>query len=287
MKQTFGSTRFACIGLLLAAVSASGSAVARGAVSASVLEEQAKAGIKTLMVPSPYRISEPALAGKIRYRLAFVDGAALSLPETGEQHVDRQSDGFIVTICRAHCGHEATPGAAELQRYLQPNHWVQSSDKVIKDFARISPLIEPVDKRMPKLVDAVGARMTGAIEFRHYWTAREAYDSQSGDCTEMAVLLAAAARARGIPTRVVAGLAYASRFLGGQHVFGPHMWVQAWNGERWVSYDAGLGDFDAGRIALVIGDGTPASLAVANAMIHKLRIDGAEGLVSMAAGAGR
>ncbi len=29
------------------------------------------------------------------------------------------------------------------------------------------------------------------------------------------------------------------------------------DGTRWVSYDAGLGRFDAGHIALVVGDGTP------------------------------
>jgi transglutaminase-like putative cysteine protease len=219
------------------------------------------------------------LAGKIRYELAFVDGAGSTLPETGEQHVEQRGDHLVVTICRDRCGQEAGPTQAELNRFLQPNQWVQSSDKVIADFAQIARLGDSVDRRMWLLAKAVAERLTGPIEYQHYWTAREAYDYQSGDCSEYAVLLAAAARARNIPTRVVAGLAYSSRFLGGQHVFGPHMWVQSWNGERWVSYDAGLADFDAGHIALVLGDGTPAGLVAVNDKIHKLRIVNAVGLV--------
>jgi hypothetical protein len=63
------------------------------------------------------------------------------------------------------------------------------------------------------------------------------------------------------------------------HLFGPHMWVQSWNGERWISYDAGLGDFDAGHIALVLGDGTPKGFKSVADMIRKLRIISAVGLV--------
>ena len=59
---------------------------------------------------------------------------------------------------------------------------------------------------------------------------------------------------------MVAGLAYGSRFVGRAHAFGPHMWVQVWNAERWVSYDAGLGKFDAGHLALAVGDGNPESV---------------------------
>jgi transglutaminase-like putative cysteine protease len=265
-------------GLFCAAfVSVVSSAYAAEGSAAS--EEQARANIKSLQVSSPYRISDQTLTGKIRYELAFSDGAGLSLPETGEQHVEKRGDHLIVTICRDRCGQEAAPGEAELNRFLQPNRWVQSKDEVIADFARVGRPSDSVGERMSLLVKAVADRMTGRIEFQHYWTAREAYDYQSGDCSESAVLLAAAARARNIPTRVVAGLAYASRFLGGQHLFGPHMWVQSWNGERWVSYDAGLGDFDAGHIALVLGDGTPGGLVAVSDLIHKLRIVNAVGLV--------
>lgn len=257
------------------ALSVAGSSSAQDGSAAS--EQEARARLKSLQVASPYRISDRALSGKIRYELALADG--LSLPETGEQHVETRDGHLVVTICRDGCGQEAAPGEAERTRFLRPNRWVQSEDEVISYFAQVGRPSDSVDDRMSLLVKAVTDRMTGPVEFQHYWSAREAFDYQSGDCSESAVLLAAAARARNIPTRVVAGLAYSSRFLGGQHLFGPHMWVQSWNGERWVSYDAGLGDFDAGHIALVLGDGTPAGFKYVADMIRKLRIISAVGLI--------
>ena len=50
------------------------------------------------------------------------------------------------------------------------------------------------------------------------------------------------------------------------HVFAPHAWVQAWDGTRWTSYDAALGRFDAGHIALMIGDGDPVILHLSKVM---------------------
>jgi len=270
--------------MLLAAVSlvATGTVCAAGDSTPS--EEQVTALVRSRLVGSPYRISEHALAGSIRYEIAVPVAAVLSLPETGEQHVEQLGDRLLVTICKDACGHEAAPAPAELQRYLQPNPWVQSTDRIIARFAHVGSWRSTVDQRMRLLVAAVSARMSGPIEFRHYWTAREAYDKQGGDCTEFAVLLAAAARAQGIPTRVVAGLAYSSQFMGGQHVFVPHMWVQSWDGKRWVSYDAALGDFDAGHITLVLGDGTPSSVSASIDTIRNMRIVGAVGLVPRVAG---
>jgi hypothetical protein len=78
---------------------------------------------------------------------------------------------------------------------------------------------------------------------------------------------------------VVYGIAYSSRFTGKAHVFSPHSWVQAWDGQRWRSYDAGLGHFDAGHIALAIGDGSAAELAPAMHAIPGMRIVDAYGVL--------
>jgi hypothetical protein len=179
-------------------------------------EDQAHDIIKTLMLASPYRISDHALAGKIRYEFSAAGDPEVSFPETGEQHVERRGDRYVVTICKDRCGEEVAPTRAELQRALQPNRWVQSDDRVLREFARVSPNHGDVDSRMRKLVMAVEGRMSGPIEYRHYRSSREAYDRQSGDCTESALLL---------------------------------------------------------------GDGSPESMAATNGMIRKLRIEGAVGLV--------
>jgi len=232
--------------------------------------------LRSLLVSSPYRISDAARAGRIRYKVRLAD-REWSWPETAEQHVLPHGDITELTIC-GDCGREAPPDAAQLKRYLEPNAWVQSGDRRVVAFARSARGVS-VDARMQALVLEVQKHMTGAIDFSSYQSATQALASRGGDCTEFAVLLAAAARARGIPTRVVAGLSYANRFLDRPHAFVPHMWVQAWDGIRWTSYDAALGHFDAAHIAIAVGDGAPDSLRGTTETIARLRIVDAAGVV--------
>ncbi|HEY0179619.1 MAG TPA: transglutaminase domain-containing protein [Dokdonella sp.] len=240
--------------------------------------------IRALAIRSPYRISASARAGTIRYRLR-VDAREWSWPETAEQHVERDGDDAVLTIC-ADCGREPAPSAAALAGYLAPNDAVRSDDAAVRAFARGVRAGGDVDGRMRALTAAVRRHMTGAIEFRGYGDARQALESRSGDCTETAVLLAAAARARGIAARVAFGVAYSAHSPFGDHVFVPHMWVQAWNGARWISYDAALERFDAGHVALALGDGSTASARAIVPAIARLRIVGMTGIVPERANAG-
>ncbi len=233
--------------------------------------------IETIAVASPYKLSSTARDHTIRYRIALDGGETWDWPETAEQHVVADSEVATITVC-ADCGREPAPTPEALHAALQPNAWVDSDDARIRDFAHAAGGGR-LDFRMERLVLAVQRRITGAIEFDAYKTGREALMSRSGDCTEFAILLASAARAAGIPARVVGGMAYPSHFIHRSHAFAPHMWVQVWNGTRWVSYDAALGRFDAGHIALVIGDGTPESMrGMLRAMSH-MQIGDAAGIV--------
>ena len=65
---------------------------------------------------------------------------------------------------------------------------------------------------------------------------------------------------------------------GQPHVFSPHAWVQVWDGQRWVSYDAALGTFGAGHIALIVGDGDPNALRGLNRAMRDLRVVDAAGI---------
>ena len=221
--------------------------------------QQALAVIHGAQLASPYRLSEKARAGRIRYTLRVNNESDWNWPQTAEQKVSRKDGNVLITVC-ADCGVESPPDPASLSRYLAPNRWVDSDSSEVIAFARanaygIRVRGARIARQMRMLVKAIPKHMEGGIDFRAYASASEALESHSGDCTEYAVLLAATARARGIPTRLVYGLAYASRFTGESNVFSPHMWVQVWDGKRWTSYDAGLGKFDSGHIALFIGDG--------------------------------
>jgi transglutaminase-like putative cysteine protease len=209
-----------------------------------------------LIVASPNRIPQNALGGPIRYVISRSDGVAPRLPVTNEQDVVADGQVSVVTICTV-CGRTIPPTDAERRKYLASNAWVQTSAKEVQDFSRRNSGKGTPQQVMTELVDAVRSHMTGEVDFLGYASATQALASRSGDCGEFSVLLAAAARARGIPTRLVVGLVYAGRFSGKKDVFSPHVWVQAWTGDRWTSYDAGLERFDATHIALGVGDGDP------------------------------
>ena len=75
-------------------------------------------------------------------------------------------------------------------------------------------------------------------------------ESHRGDCTEHAVLLAALARASGIPARVAVGLVYTQSAKNTGFAF--HMWDELYVAGRWIPYDAtlGLGGIGGGHIKL-------------------------------------
>jgi hypothetical protein len=80
--------------------------------------------------------------------------------------------------------------------------------------------------------------------------ALETLRTRAGDCNEHSALFAALARAAGVPTRIVAGVAYRD----GR--FSYHAWNEVWaGGGRWVSVDATWGQIpaDVGHLRFVTG----------------------------------
>jgi len=229
-----------------------------------------------LVVRSPVRIPDWYKQRTLRYVLTRTDGAPVRVAATDEQAVVfGKQNAAILTICKR-CGAAEHPSAEELARYLAPNAWVQSDNAEIRALARntVSPSL-PVGVRMQKLAHLVKQRMHGGNDFLGYSSALEALHSGSGDCTEFSVLLAAFARSQGIPTRIAMGMAYSDRFSGKKDVFSPHVWVQAWDGKQWTSYDAGLDGFDSTHIALAVGSGEPDALLDTTAQLSLLRMQAA------------
>jgi transglutaminase-like putative cysteine protease len=227
-----------------------------------------------LAVASPYHVPASVRRRTLRYVFESSDGAAPELPVTSEQSVVTRGTRSIVTIC-ADCGSETAPDEAALARYRAANAWVQSDHPSLRSLARSARANGTIDARMHKLVRFVQAYMIGDRQSLGYASALQAAETRGGDCTEFAVLLAALARVHQIPTRVVGGLLYSSRFTGRQDVFSPHAWVQVWNGKRWVSFDAGVGDFDSTHVVLAIGDGSVGDYADVLRRIRALRITAA------------
>lgn len=227
------------------------------------------------VIRSPYRIHDGALRGTIRYQLQ--DTGPLAPPNTDEQRVTRNDSGLEITVCRD-CGSEAPATVDALSQGLESNYWLDASHPDIVQVINeqlpdrsLSPTLA-----MTRLTRFVTQHMDDVADYRGYATAVEALHNRSGDCTEHALLLATLGRAAGIPTRVALGLAYNNeRFLGRRFVFVPHAWVQAWVGDRWLSFDSGLGEFNAGYITLGLSQGEQAAILAVNKQLHRLKITSA------------
>jgi transglutaminase-like putative cysteine protease len=131
----------------------------------------------------------------------------------------------------------------------QPNNLVQSDAPPIIALAKQAAggLTDPW-KTAAALERFVHQYITGKNYLKAFSTAVEVAESREGSCTQHAVLLAALARARGIPARVAIGLVYVEDHPG----FAFHMWNEVWIGDRWIPLDAtrGLGGIGAAYLKL-------------------------------------
>jgi transglutaminase-like putative cysteine protease len=146
---------------------------------------------------------------------------------------------------------------------LKPNAFLQSEDKTIVQLAR-QAIGDANDAA--EAVRRIEAFVAGHVRNKDlsvgYASAAEVASTRQGDCTEHALLAAALCRAVGIPAKVVTGLAYVQEFGGVKNCFGGHAWTAAYVGGQWIGLDAafkgtGRGGYDAGHIALAVGDGEP------------------------------
>lgn len=227
------------------------------------------------LVAAPHALSPDQLAGSVRYALVAREASKpLELPDTDEQRVERRGDTVLVTVHRkARARGEDKPGKDD---YL-PNDWLQSKAPEVVALAQRAagdardPLV-----RMQRVEAFVRSFIRNKSLGVGYASALEVARNPEGDCTEHAVLVAALGRALGVATRVVDGLAYAPGFAGREQVFVPHAWAQAWIDGRWQSFDAALRGFDAGHIALSVGNGDPWRFYAGLDMLGRIEMRAAE-----------
>jgi hypothetical protein len=238
--------------------------------------------LQQALVAAPRTLSRDDLAKPLRYRLsARRRETGVSFPPTGEQKVERSGETYLVTVSpQPRTGAEPPPVAAD----SQPNAWLQSN---AEEIARLAAQASPGDKKPAERMRELETFVFGYIDKKGlsvgYASALETAKSRQGDCTEHALLLAALGRAHGIPTRIATGLAFVESFGNAERVFVPHAWVQAWVDGRWQSFDAALGRFDTGHIALGVGDGDPWRFFSGVTTLGNLRVDAVEPATAAAA----
>jgi len=216
------------------------------------------------LLASPVIIKDVNAAKEITYHLEPVNTETLNIPVTDNQTVRKDDKGHtLVTVkpLKAAAGQKIpyTGQDAKILQALKPNMYVQSNDPEIVKLAKaaINGATDAAEaaKKIEKFVYDYIDEKNLAVG---YATASEVALSKQGDCSEHAVLTAALCQAAGIPAQVVVGLLYVDNFAGKDNIFGPHAWVQAYIGGKWIGLDATRADtgFSAGHITMGVGDGS-------------------------------
>lgn len=212
------------------------------------------------LLHSPRALNPEELQQGLKFRMRATDNQEpLFFATTDEQQVTQLANGVVEVKVLARPP-ENSEIREEKPQYIDfhPTDWLQSKEPEIEKLAKQA--VGDTDSNLEKmkiLEKFVREHIHKKNLTVGYASALEVARSLEGDCTEHAVLLAALGRALGIATRVVSGLAYTDNFDNAEHIFVPHAWAQAWVGGRWQSFDAALHGFDAGHIALSVGNGDP------------------------------
>lgn len=181
-----------------------------------------------------------------------------------------------LTAAQLKRGKATAPGADS--EYLVSSSLVQSDDDAVREFARNAVGTATDPAAQARLLEAAVRRHIRSVNFSSAMaSASEVVRSRSGDCTEHAVLLAAALRAVGIPSRVVVGYVHASA----SHAFAMHMWTEAQLGGEWYPLDAtqaaggiGCGHLPLARSSLTdAGESTSALLTPVLGQLNNLKIE--------------
>lgn len=224
--------------------------------------------IGKMFIDSPVPLKNLDSVESITYYLAPLADAKMTIPPNDNQQVHKGSDGKVIMTVKPlavpsgvtfpYKGNDPTALEA-----LKPTQFVQSDHEKIIELARRAV---GKTKDAAEALDKIEAFVSDYVEDKNlsvgYASAVEVAQSKQGDCTEHAVLTAALCRAVGIPAQVVTGLAYVSEWRAMESGFGGHAWNQAYVGGKWIGLDAafrgtGRGGYDAGHIALAVGNGDP------------------------------
>jgi hypothetical protein len=240
--------------------------------------------IDKMFLASPEPLDNLATAKSITYHLAPTRRPRrLVILSSDNQKVQQFKDGRVIVTVE--------PVAAPIGAIFP----YEGPDKVILETTKPTRFLESDDERVIDLAKrAVGETNDVAeaarkieefvaeyIENRSlsvgYASAAEVTASKQGDCSEFAVLSAAMCRAIGIPAQVVVGVSYVSDFAG-QDGFRAHVWMQAYVGDKWIGFDpafkgSGLDGYDAGHIALTVGDGEPTAFFDLEATLGQFKIE--------------
>ena len=206
--------------------------------------------VNTMVPAGPIRNAHQT--SKIVYRITMEnDDPSRFVSEGLTQKVRRLDDKSAeVTVIKAAVPAKPSDDPVDAD-FLQATRLLQSEDYRVKELARngAGGETDPV-----KAAFRLERSIHGKLKTKNFSTAlasaAEVAASLEGDCTEHAMLLAAALRARQIPSRIVVGLVYVESVQS----FGGHMWTEAYLNGAWIPLDATLGRGGIGGAHIKLAD---------------------------------
>jgi hypothetical protein len=194
---------------------------------------------------------------RIRYRMHLAEGDPAKVFPCGPSQEVKRLDPHTaeVTVYALRPDRPAPlPAAADPPgpSDRRPNSLIQSDDARIVEVARqVAPGQQDPWRLAVALEKKAHDLITRSDYSRAFASAAEVIRSGEGDCKGHSMLLAALARARGIPARVVAGLVYTEQ--SGVPSLAYHMWDELYLGGRWIPMDATLGQGGIGAAHVKLG----------------------------------
>ncbi len=227
-------------------------------------------------VPVNRSLDRPHATRRVRYRVQM-DGANpaeafASGPSQQVRSIDPQTAEITVVAIRPGQSNSLGSGANAKKQVAaegassdlptpqdrEPNNWIQSDHPAIVAAAQeAAGKIEDPWQAAVALERLARQRIQRPGFSQAFDTAADVMRSGEGDCTEHAVLLAALARARGIPARVAIGLVYSKQS------FLYHMWTELYVEGQWIPMDATLAQGGIGAAHLKL---THSNLSGASAL---------------------
>ena len=203
----------------------------------------------------------PDMAASVELRVTPRLGELIELESCGAQQVRREGDALKVVVTSGN----GTPFDPSDEVFLAVTPVADHTDPAIRRFANRSIRgSETPLARAHALRRSVYRHITRKELATAFATAGETVRQRRGDCTEHAVLLAAALRSIGLPSRVVNGLIWIRAAGDDRGAYLWHMWTQVAIDGQWLDLDATLPPdgpaFHPGHLAITTGDLSSASL---------------------------
>ncbi|MEN6320253.1 MAG: transglutaminase-like domain-containing protein [Syntrophaceae bacterium] len=186
-------------------------------------------------IPSNMVLSDPAALASLKVRIDIGEKDTLVL-NGGRQTL--QQDILLIQKETIPMSSHRETNMTGIESFLKPSPFIQSDhEKIVKKVREIISPDDPPAVKASKLVSWVHK----SVQKRPVLSVPNALETLTnlvGDCNEHAVLLAALARAAGIPAQVEAGLVYQ------RGKFYYHAWNVLYIG-AWVTADAVMGQMPA------------------------------------------